>query len=200
MASLKDVLVPDIGDFKDVPVIEVLVKPGDTVSPEDSLITLESDKATMEVPAPFGGTIKEMKVKVGDSVSEGTTILTIEAGAAEKAAESAPAAKPAPATEAAAPPTPAPEPAKPSAQEVPHPPSPTPAPLPLPVSLSPATEICSAGRSAINASGPTTTYSAPGGGSSSTLTTISGPIPRGSPRVIATRGRMVILEDERRCR
>ena len=126
MASLKDVLVPDIGDFKDVPVIEVLVKPGDTVSPEDSLITLESDKATMEVPAPFGGTIKEMKVKVGDSVSEGTTILTIEAGAAEKAPESAPAAQPAPAAEAAPPPTPAPEPAKPSAQQVP--PSPTPAP------------------------------------------------------------------------
>ena len=80
MASLKDVLVPDIGDFKDVPVIEVLVKPGDKVNPEDSLITLESDKATMEVPAPFGGTVKEMKVKVGDSVSEGTAILTIEAG------------------------------------------------------------------------------------------------------------------------
>ena len=127
MASLKDVLVPDIGDFKDVPVIEVLVKPGDTVSPEDSLITLESDKATMEVPAPFGGTIKEMKVKVGDSVSEGTTILTIEAGAAEKAPESAPAAQPAPAAKAAPHPTPAPEPAKPSAQQVPHPPSPTPA-------------------------------------------------------------------------
>jgi pyruvate dehydrogenase E2 component (dihydrolipoamide acetyltransferase) len=130
MASLKDVLVPDIGDFKDVPVIEVLVKPGDTVSPEDSLITLESDKATMEVPAPFGGTIKEMKVKVGDSVSEGTTILTIEAGAAEKSAESAPAAQPAPAAEAAPPPTPAPEPAKQSAQQAAPPPTPAPAPTP----------------------------------------------------------------------
>ncbi|UCH49599.1 MAG: dihydrolipoyllysine-residue acetyltransferase [Betaproteobacteria bacterium] len=137
MASLKDVLVPDIGDFKDVPVIEVLVKPGDTVSPEDSLITLESDKATMEVPAPFGGTVKEMKVKVGDTVSEGTTILTIEAGAAEKAAEAAPAAKPAPAaepapaTEAAPAPTPAPTPGQPSApQVVTAPPAPATAPAP----------------------------------------------------------------------
>lgn len=78
MASLKDVLVPDIGDFKDIPVIEVLVKPGDTVSPEESLITLESDKATMEVPAPFGGTVKEMKVKVGDKISEGAVILSLE--------------------------------------------------------------------------------------------------------------------------
>ena len=131
MASLKDVLVPDIGDFKDVPVIEVLVKPGDTVSPEDSLITLESDKATMEVPAPFGGTIKEMKVKVGDTVSEGTTILTIEAGATEEAAETPPA-KPAaePAAAPAAPPPPAAtaEPAKPSAPQAP--PSPAPAAKP----------------------------------------------------------------------
>lgn len=121
MASLKDVLVPDIGDFKDVPVIEVLVKPGDTVNPEDSLITLESDKATMEVPAPFGGTIKEMKVKVGDSVSEGTAILTIEAGGADEAAESAPAAKPASAaetpaaTETTPPPSATAEPARPAA-------------------------------------------------------------------------------------
>ena len=79
MANLKDVLVPDIGDFKNIPVIEVLVKPGDKVSAEESLITLESDKATMEVPAPFDGVVKEMKIKVGDSVSEGTAILTIEA-------------------------------------------------------------------------------------------------------------------------
>ena len=78
MASLKDVLVPDIGDFKDIPVIEVLVKPGDKVSPEESLITLESDKATMEVPAPFGGTVKKMNVKVGDKISEGAVILSLE--------------------------------------------------------------------------------------------------------------------------
>jgi pyruvate dehydrogenase E2 component (dihydrolipoamide acetyltransferase) len=78
MASIKDVLVPDIGDFKEIPVIEVLVKPGDKVSPEESLITLESDKATMEVPAPFGGTVKTMNVKVGDKISEGAVILSLE--------------------------------------------------------------------------------------------------------------------------
>jgi len=65
-----DVKVPDIGDFKDVPVIELLVKPGDTVKKDDSLIVLESDKATMEVPAPAGGTVKELRVKLGDKVSE----------------------------------------------------------------------------------------------------------------------------------
>ena len=75
MAAPKDVLVPDIGDFKDIPVIEVLVKPGDHVKAEESLITLESDKATMEVPAPFDGVIKELRVEVGDDVSEGTVIL-----------------------------------------------------------------------------------------------------------------------------
>jgi len=124
MASLKDVLVPDIGDFKDIPVIEVLVKPGDTVSPEESLITLESDKATMEVPAPFGGTIKEMKVKVGDKISEGAVILSIESSddaapvagtspadapqAATAEAEAAPTPDEPP--KAAAPPAPSPEP------------------------------------------------------------------------------------------
>ncbi|MGH8865220.1 MAG: biotin/lipoyl-containing protein, partial [Burkholderiales bacterium] len=78
MGSLRDVLVPDIGDFKNIPVIEVLVKPGDTVKAEDSLITLESDKATMEVPAPFAGVVKEMKIKPGDKVSEGMLILSLE--------------------------------------------------------------------------------------------------------------------------
>ncbi len=97
MANLKDVLVPDIGDFKNIPVIEVLVKPGDKVSAEESLITLESDKATMEVPAPFDGVVKEMKIKVGDTVSEGTAILTIEAlGDAPSAAPEPKAAEPAP--------------------------------------------------------------------------------------------------------
>jgi pyruvate dehydrogenase E2 component (dihydrolipoamide acetyltransferase) len=79
LGAIKEVVVPDIGDFKDVPVIEVLVKAGDSVKAEDSLVTLESDKATMEVPAPFGGVVKEMKVKVGDKVSEGVLILTLEA-------------------------------------------------------------------------------------------------------------------------
>jgi dihydrolipoamide dehydrogenase len=83
MSQLIEVKVPDIGDFKDVPVIEVLVKPGDSVEQETSLITLESDKATMEVPSPAAGTVKELKVKVGDKVAEGALILTLEASGAK---------------------------------------------------------------------------------------------------------------------
>src|SRR5258706_14660916 len=110
---MKDVLVPDIGDFKDVEVIEVLVKPGDTVAKEQSLVSLESDKATMEIPSPEGGVVKELKVKVGDKVSQGSVLLALEASGAapaapEKAVEpkapeaktpeaKAPEAKPAPA-------------------------------------------------------------------------------------------------------
>jgi dihydrolipoamide dehydrogenase len=75
-----EVRVPDIGDFTDVPIIEVAVKSGDKVKPEDPLITLESDKAAMEVPSPSGGTVKDIKVKVGDKVSQGSLILTIETG------------------------------------------------------------------------------------------------------------------------
>ena len=67
--STIEVKVPDIGDFKDVPVIEVFVKPGDLVKPEDPLATLESDKATMDVPAPTGGTVREVRIKVGDRVT-----------------------------------------------------------------------------------------------------------------------------------
>ncbi|WP_293007828.1 dihydrolipoyllysine-residue acetyltransferase [Nitrosomonas sp.] len=78
MAELIKVFIPDIGDFKDVPVIEILIKAGDAVKAEDSLITLESDKATIEIPSPFSGLIKEILVKPGDKVSEGTAILTIE--------------------------------------------------------------------------------------------------------------------------
>jgi pyruvate dehydrogenase E2 component (dihydrolipoamide acetyltransferase) len=70
-----DVKVPDIGDFQDVPVIDIMVKPGDTVKAEDSLVTLESDKATMDVPAPRGGKVKSIGVKVGDKVSEGSVIM-----------------------------------------------------------------------------------------------------------------------------
>jgi pyruvate dehydrogenase E2 component (dihydrolipoamide acetyltransferase) len=95
-----------------VPVIEVLVKPGDTVKKDDSLIVLESDKATMEVPAPAGGTVKELRAKIGDKVSEGTVILTMEAAAAAAqpaAQEKAPAAKAAPAPAAEAKPAPAAE-------------------------------------------------------------------------------------------
>ena len=83
---MHEVLVPDIGDFKDVPVIEVLVKPGDTVRADDSLITLESDKATMEVPSPAAGVVRDLKVKVGDKVSQGALILSLEVGSAAPAA------------------------------------------------------------------------------------------------------------------
>ena len=79
MPQTIEVKVPDIGDFNDVPVIEVLVKLGDAVIPEDSLVTLESDKATLDIPAPSGGTVREMKVKVGDRVSEGTVIMILDA-------------------------------------------------------------------------------------------------------------------------
>jgi pyruvate dehydrogenase E2 component (dihydrolipoamide acetyltransferase) len=78
MSETIEVKVPDIGDFKDVPVIEVLVKPGDEVSAEDSLITVESDKATMEVPSPARGVVKELRVKVGDKVSQGSPVLVLE--------------------------------------------------------------------------------------------------------------------------
>jgi pyruvate dehydrogenase E2 component (dihydrolipoamide acetyltransferase) len=81
MANAIEVKVPDIGDFKNIPVIEILVKPGDTVRAEDPLVTLESDKATMEVPSPAAGTVKEIRIKVGDKVSEGALVLMLEAGA-----------------------------------------------------------------------------------------------------------------------
>ncbi len=84
MSQSVDVKVPDIGDFKDVPVIEVLVKPGDAVKPEDALVTLESDKATMDVPAPIAGTVRSIAVKVGDKVSEGSVIVVLDAAEAGK--------------------------------------------------------------------------------------------------------------------
>jgi len=81
-----EIRVPDIGDFKNVPVIEILVKPGDVIAAEAPLITLESDKATMEVPSPMAGTVAELRIKTGDKVSQGSVILTLEAvGAAEEA-------------------------------------------------------------------------------------------------------------------
>src|SRR5918911_2655600 len=73
-----EVKVPDIGDFKNVEVIEVLVKPGDAIAKEQSLITLESDKATMEIPSPGAGVVRELKIKVGDKVSQGSPILLLE--------------------------------------------------------------------------------------------------------------------------
>ncbi|MEL6317699.1 MAG: FAD-dependent oxidoreductase, partial [Pseudomonadota bacterium] len=88
--AMKDVTVPDIGDFAEVPVIEIHVKPGDAIAADDPLITLESDKATMDIPAPEAGVVKELKLALGDKVGEGALILTLEtAGAAEAAAPAA---------------------------------------------------------------------------------------------------------------
>jgi len=107
------VKVPDIGDFKDIPVIEIFVKPGDTVKAEDSLVTLESDKATMDVPSPGAGVVKELKVKLGDKVSEGSVIVVLDTAApvatpgdAKPAAAAAPASPAAPAAKPAAAPAP----------------------------------------------------------------------------------------------
>jgi pyruvate dehydrogenase E2 component (dihydrolipoamide acetyltransferase) len=94
MSESIDVRVPDIGDFTDVPVIEVLVKPGDAIKKNDSLVTLESDKASMEVPSPENGVVQNVKVKIGDKVSEGTVIVTLQsAAAATQAAPAAPQAQ-----------------------------------------------------------------------------------------------------------
>jgi len=105
MSNIIEVKVPDIGDFADVEVIEILVNPGDTIVAEDSLISVESDKASMEIPAPQGGVVKDILVSLGDKVSEGSPILTLEVGAeaaaAEPQAEQAPA--PQPVAEAASP-------------------------------------------------------------------------------------------------
>ena len=99
MGALVDIKVPDIGDFTDVEVIEVMVKPGDAVRVDDSLITIESDKASMEVPATAAGVVKEIKVQVGDKVSEGSPIVVLETAAGDAAATQTPpaqtAAKPA---------------------------------------------------------------------------------------------------------
>ncbi len=102
--ALIDIRVPDIGDFKEVAVIEVLVKPGDTIKPEQSLITVESDKASMEIPASDGGVVRELKVKVGDKVAMGSVLLTLETGAAAPGA-AAPVPAPLPATASAAAPS-----------------------------------------------------------------------------------------------
>ena len=121
--------VPDIGDFKEVEVIEVLVKPGDAVAKEQSLITLESDKATMEIPSPSAGVVRELKIKVGDKVSKGSPILVLAAaaGGAPAAAASAPSATPAPAQAPSRPATSAPAAA--------------PAPSPRPVPREPQEEL-----------------------------------------------------------
>jgi dihydrolipoamide dehydrogenase len=137
----REVKVPDIGDFKDVPIIQVFVKPGDSVMAEEPLITLESDKATMDIPSPAAGTVQELKVKVGDRVSEGRAILVLETAEAGAAARSPAGAAPAPARAAA--PAPAATPGRAAAA--------TPAPAPAaPQPAAPA----GAGRAAPAPSGP----------------------------------------------
>jgi pyruvate dehydrogenase E2 component (dihydrolipoamide acetyltransferase) len=115
VAATNEVKVPDIGDFKDVPIIEIHVKPGDAVKADDPLVTLESDKATMDVPAPGAGTIEKLLVKLGDKVSEGTPIVSLRDAAADAPVEApyevATQQEPAP---RAAPPSPPPAAAKPS--------------------------------------------------------------------------------------
>jgi pyruvate dehydrogenase E2 component (dihydrolipoamide acetyltransferase) len=105
--ALVEVKVPDIGDFKEVAVIELLAKPGDTIKPEQSLLTVESDKASMEIPSSHGGVLKELRAKIGDKVAEGTVIAVIEAADAAAASAPAPAAA-APAPAPASSPSPAP--------------------------------------------------------------------------------------------
>ena len=115
MTDMKEALVPDIGDFNGIPVIEILVAVGDTVAKDQGLVTLESDKATMEVPAPFAGTVRELRVKLGDNVSEGSVVAMIEVADAAAAAPTPTVAPPAaiaapapPPVAAVAPPVPAP--------------------------------------------------------------------------------------------
>ncbi len=105
MSQLTEIKVPDIGDFSDVPIIDLYVKPGDTVALDDALVTLESDKATMDVPATVAGIVKEVLVKLGDRVSEGSLLVRVESGA------SAPAESKAAAPQAASMPKPTPTPA-----------------------------------------------------------------------------------------
>ena len=127
--STVEVKVPDIGDFKEVEVIELLVKPGDTIKADQSLITVESDKASMEIPSSHDGVVKELKVKLGDKVSEGSLVLLLESGAAAVAAPAVAASKPA---------TPAP-----IIAATPVTPVPAPVPAAMPVSV-PATQASSA--------------------------------------------------------
>jgi len=141
--STLEIKVPDIGDFTDVPIIQVFVKPGDAVKPEDPLIALESDKATMDVPSPAAGTVKELKIKVGDRVSQGKVILVLDAASAgDGKGARAPSAAPAGGNgaSAAAPPAAAP-PAKaeaPAPAEQAAPPREAPAPPAAAAAPSPA--------------------------------------------------------------
>jgi len=125
--STIEVKVPDIGDFKDIPVIEIFVKAGDSVKAEDSLISLESDKATMDVPAPSAGVVKDVRLKLGDKVSEGSLILTLDTAAAAEGKAATPASAPPPPAAAA--------PAAPAAASAPATPPPAAAASPAPASM-----------------------------------------------------------------
>lgn len=141
--AIQDVVVPDIGNFDSVDVIEVLVKAGDSIAKEDSLITVESDKASMDIPAPFSGTVKEVKIKVGDKAAQGTLILTLEAGeVAAVKAEEKPAAPVAPVAEAPKQEVPK--------QAIPEPTRPAPEP---PKTIQPAQQPAPVGASAVAAPG-----------------------------------------------
>ncbi len=138
--ATQELKVPDIGDFKDIPVIEILVKAGDTVAKDQSIVTLESDKATMEVPADVAGVIKELRVKLNDKVSMGSVVAIIEPAAAGAAS---PAPAPAPSPVAAAP---APAPAPVAS------PAPAPAPASAPATAAPASAIATTDQSKAHAS------------------------------------------------
>ena len=143
--AIKDVLVPDIGNFDSVDVIDVLVKAGDSIAQEDPLITLESDKASMDIPAPFAGTVKEVKIKVGDKISQGMLILTVEAAEVGAEAKSAPAKSAAEPAKAAAAPA-----AKPAAAAIPAPTRPAPEP---PKPIAPQNTPNPIGASSVTANG-----------------------------------------------
>jgi len=123
-AGVAEVRVPDIGEFKEVPIIEVMVKAGDTVKPEQPLVTLESDKASMEVPSPLGGIVQELKIKLGDRVSEGTVLLILTTGAPPTrfAPSMAPSAAATPASSVASVPDASspPSPSRPAALDIPY--------------------------------------------------------------------------------
>ncbi len=146
--SLQDVLVPDIGNFDSVDVIEILVKAGDTITKDDSLVTVESDKASMDIPAPFAGVVKEVKLKVGDKIAQGHLILTLEAGSA---AASAPAAEVKVATAATSQPV-ATAPKEAVTPAIPEPSRPAPEP---PKQVQPAHQPLPVGESAVSNDGKT---------------------------------------------
>ncbi len=157
--SLVEIKVPDIGDFGDVPIIEILVSPGDEVALEDPLVTLESDKATMDVPAPVAGTVKELKVKVGDRVAEGSLLLTLDSVGGDQ-------------TTTATPPTPADQSAAPAAPAAERSPAPAAAP---PAPAAPSAQSAAPAAGAAPSAAPATGAPTPGGPGSRLVVIGSGP-------------------------